>query len=598
MPLIIWPAFNATKSGFPLPEKGRVQSFFLSCTKSPKLKKQFLFLLLCWVCCLTSYAQYRQLLHKTHAQRVALLADVYQHTLIDKDSVTIFNMINGIQQLAITGKDDDLLFETALMRAHYFYYRDKFPASLVLQVLDSLRAEAVKQKITWLEALSENMLALYNFNQLKQYQLGFEHHAKVYRLIKDLGPAAFPHKQHCLLQMGQEYYFFRDFHESLFYNLAALRAGTPPVFQKDMDELGIMNTIGLCYQQLGILDSAAYYFNKTISVAQQNNRPAWEGIASGNLGNNFFLSKQYDLAIPLLQKDVQLAIASSDWGLASGSLMVLGEIALLQDKKDDAKKYLLTAQQYVYRSGQYERLQKLYPLLSKLHGLFSQPAMAAVYLDSALYVKDSIDRKLNALQMLRAKQQVDLEQYHAEVERITSQKKINLLERNILISVVMLMMAIAVYVYREQRKRSQRQEQQIRKAREDLSDAATQLEEFARNISEKNELIEILQQHGGDHELLEQLQQSTILTDKDWEYFRRLFEKVHHGFLSRLKDKLPSLTPAEIRFMALSKLDLSNKEMAAMLGIGTDAIRQYRSRLRKKLDLSEEGSLKELVGTI
>jgi DNA-binding CsgD family transcriptional regulator len=573
------------------------KNVYLVRTKLP-LKKHLLLFILCCAGWASLSAQYRQLLHKTYSQRAVLLRDMYQDQLRYADSTTIFNNIQAIKTLATQNADDDLLMEAALLRAHYFYYRDGPPA-IVLSILDSLKTEGVERKKIWLEVSAENMMALYNFNHLRQYQLGFEHHHKVYGLIKGLDPAVFPHKQSCLKQMAYEYYFFRDFRESLFYNLEALNTGTPAAFRQYFSELDIMNTTGLCYQQLNMLDSAEYYFRKTISLARENNKAAWEGIASGNLGNNYFLRKQYDEAVPLLQKDVEIAVETKDWGLASGSLMVLGDISLARHDISSAKQYLSGARQYVYRSGQYERLQKLYPLLSKLYGFLGQPSAAAVYLDSALFVRDSVSRKLNALQMLRAKQKVDLEQYRAEVEAIRSQKKINLLERNILISVVVLMMIAAIFIYRGLKKRSARQKEQIRKGREELADAARQLNEFACNISEKNALIEALQQNGGaDHALLEQLQQSTILTDHDWEYFRRLFEKVHAGFLTRLKEKVPGLTPAETRFIALSKLDLSNKEMAAMLGIGTDTIRQHRSRLKKKLHLHDEHGIDELVAEI
>ena len=79
-----------------------------------------------------------------------------------------------------------------------------------------------------------------------------------------------------------------------------------------------------------------------------------------------------------------------------------------------------------------------------------------------------------------------------------------------------------------------------------------------------------------------------MLTDDDWKNFVRLFDTVHEGFLNRLKEKLPGLSPAETRFVALSKLRLNNKEMAAMLGVSTDAIRQTRSRLKRKLNLIDE----------
>jgi DNA-binding CsgD family transcriptional regulator len=73
---------------------------------------------------------------------------------------------------------------------------------------------------------------------------------------------------------------------------------------------------------------------------------------------------------------------------------------------------------------------------------------------------------------------------------------------------------------------------------------------------------------------------------------------VHGGYLYRLRQKIAGLTPSETRFMALAKLNLNNKEMAASLGVGPNAIRNTWFRLRKKLNLPEEYSLKEFVKTI
>jgi DNA-binding CsgD family transcriptional regulator len=50
--------------------------------------------------------------------------------------------------------------------------------------------------------------------------------------------------------------------------------------------------------------------------------------------------------------------------------------------------------------------------------------------------------------------------------------------------------------------------------------------------------------------------------------------------------------------MTLCKLHYTNKEMAAMLGVSTQAIRQLRSRLRRKLNLPEEIDIEELAAQI
>jgi DNA-directed RNA polymerase specialized sigma24 family protein len=533
---------------------------------------------------------YERLLNKTHAQRVQPLLTFYHVYLLNEDSSLVFRRIDSVRAVADAHQDDDLAMEVSLMYAHYFYYRAHFDGAKTLSIIDSIKQEAIARKKVWAEALAENMAALHNFNTLQNYELAFEHHQRVYNLIKDLSPQEFPHKQNCLNQMADEYYAFNDFEESIQYNRLALEAEPAFKLYPPAMRIIILNTLGLSYQKLGRLDSSDYYLNEAYRQAAKENNIAWQGISSGNLGYNAFLRKQFDTAIPLLEKDVEIAVQTSDWGLASGSLMVLGDISLQRRDIARARQRLSQAREYVYRSEQYQRLQILYPLLSKLYSAEGNGALAAMFLDSALFVKDSVARKLNALQMLRAKQKVDIEKFRAEMDNIESERKLNMLERDILIAVVLLMMGVAIYIYKEQRKK-------YRLKQEELENASRRLNDFARNISEKNALIEMLEQQHGDEtsEALEQLRKSTILTDEAWEHFRELFEKVHHGFLQRLKEKIAGLTPAETRFIVLSKLGLSGKEMANMLGIGVDAIRQLRSRVRKKLNLGDETGLEDFV---
>jgi len=65
-----------------------------------------------------------------------------------------------------------------------------------------------------------------------------------------------------------------------------------------------------------------------------------------------------------------------------------------------------------------------------------------------------------------------------------------------------------------------------------------------------------------------------------------------------MQEKIPDLSPSEIRFMTLARLNFSNKEMAAALGVTPQAIRVTRHRLRKKLNLPDEQNLEELVQSI
>ena len=214
-------------------------------------------------------------------------------------------------------------------------------------------------------------------------------------------------------------------------------------------------------------------------------------------------------------------------------------------------------------------------------------------------------RQFNTLQLLRAHQRVELQQKKALEDSLAYQKRLKIIERNAMLALVVLLIGLLLYVYANTR-RKLRQEQalralQLREKEKELRLATTQLKEFAHNIQEKNRLIESLEEQFGAAEnntVLQELRQSTILTDEEWEKFRALFETAHAGFLERLHQRFPQLTPAETRFMVLSRLRFSNKEMAAALGVSPQSVRTIWYRIRKKHNLPEEAGQSELVGSI
>ncbi|MBL0006610.1 MAG: hypothetical protein IPP25_05320 [Saprospiraceae bacterium] len=61
---------------------------------------------------------------------------------------------------------------------------------------------------------------------------------------------------------------------------------------------------------------------------------------------------------------------------------------------------------------------------------------------------------------------------------------------------------------------------------------------------------------------------------------------------------MPDLTPGEIRLLAPTKLQITPRDMAGMLGISADSIKKTRHRLRRKINLPEDGTLDEVAAMI
>jgi len=78
--------------------------------------------------------------------------------------------------------------------------------------------------------------------------------------------------------------------------------------------------------------------------------------------------------------------------------------------------------------------------------------------------------------------------------------------------------------------------------------------------------------------------QSNLYLDGDWERFKLHFEQVHPDFFIKLKAEHPTLTQNEVRLCAYFHLNLSVKEIAALINIDPESVRKAKTRLNKKIN--------------
>jgi len=69
-------------------------------------------------------------------------------------------------------------------------------------------------------------------------------------------------------------------------------------------------------------------------------------------------------------------------------------------------------------------------------------------------------------------------------------------------------------------------------------------------------------------------------------------ESKYPGIVNVLKKTHPNLSDTEIRYCIFTKLNLSTKETASILGVSPNTVKTSRSRIKKKMNVSEKLSLK------
>jgi tetratricopeptide (TPR) repeat protein len=565
--------------------------------------RSFIFLIFLSTVC---HAQYEGMLHKTFKEKTPALVHFYGNVLKimgpafpGQDSI-----IASLRAFGKKHQDESLVAEASLAAAWMQAVQSPIGSlddkGMLAFIEDQQQAkDAVSVARTW------RMLGDQYWQKNHDYETALECYLKNIEAGKGLAEDVYPEKMYDYSSLGNIYYHFKEYRQAMVYLTQALTYEPP--FTKAVIQSDIRNTLGLYYLKTGNLDSSDYYFNEILQN-ETDRHEEWKGIAMGNLGYNYFLRGQYAKAIPMLEQDMAIAAKYNTPHVANESIICLATIYLKQNNINRAEALARQAEQFIIeKKVHFDQYEFLYPVLSKLAAVKGDFVKSQVYLDSALFVKDSVAKKFNALQLARAEQKGESVRRHLQLAALEQEKASKTRQRNILIGFLLMLSGIAFYIYRLiQRKHKQEQlvkDLHLEKKETELSTAQQQLIDFTANFQEKAQLLEQLEaqlQSKGTEEaqLLEQLQQSTLLTDDQWTSFRQVFDKVHGGYLIRLKEKLPDLTPAEIRYMALAKLRFNNKEMASALGISQQTVRVTVHRLRKKLNLPEEGSLTELVESI
>lgn len=585
-------------NGFPMPLLGFNHISPLTGASRSKVTRMVgvLLVLFSW----TGWAQYDALLHKSYKQNMEGIHDMYQDLIQIRDSVQRAKKAEEIKLFARKHKDRRLELNVDFFLNFWNAFYQKQPKKISLQKLQRQVEEATEENVDFLRARSLRALAEFYWKVEKNYELAFEQYLLLDKELVGTKADDYPEMARDLMQIGEAYYFFHDYAGAKKYFKRAI------VLPENNFNTIILNTsrnnLGLCYRHENKLDSSDYYFKKV----QQTNFPkakAWIRIATGNLGGNLYLRKQYDRAIPLLEADLYGAIAVNDYGSAAGSAVTLADIYREKGNIKQAKTFITYAQDNIQKAEDPDRLRLLYPVMSKWHAAAGNIQQSKQYVDSSIVALNRYNEKYSALKVVRAQQKVDRQKEKLQQAAIALERERKAAEKNLLILLIVILCAAMALTYFMQKKSQLIKDLELEKASQELEKAKLRLNRFTERIQEKKKLIYDLKQKldrstDAENVILLQLQQSTILTEEDWQDFKVLFEQVHAGFLHRLKEKYPSFSPAEIRFISLAKLNFSTKEMAVALGVSPQSIRTNWYRIRKKLNLSEELTVEELTASI
>ena len=164
-----------------------------------------------------------------------------------------------------------------------------------------------------------------------------------------------------------------------------------------------------------------------------------------------------------------------------------------------------------------------------------------------------------------------------------------------------------------QQERIDRREQKItllknEKLEAELRHKSKELASSAMAIIRKNEMLLQLKKEVENQKLklgsqypnkyadnLMRLINKNISSDDDWEIFQQNFDLIHESFFRNLLNQFPGMTAHDVKLCAFIRLNLSTKEIAALLNVTVRGVEAARYRLRKKFGLHASQNLTEFL---
>ncbi len=425
----------------------------------------------------------------------------------------------------------------------------------------------------------------------EEYVRGLEYLLRADWMMHHLDYKRFANLGTYFANLGYAYaYYFEDFENGKYYLELALKNG----FANPALRYAAYNFIGLLYRQKGDIDSSHRYFAIALEGARQNGDSAGVGEIVGNIGLNYFMEKRYDLAAGMLQTNFRIALQNKNWTSAALSNIILTKMDVATGKMEFAGAKIVLTRSLIDSMRITGTNKALYLASYNMYLSYldwakwrNEKGLIIGVQDTLLMYKDSLYATRDLKTALKV--QIDLikENSDTQIQLLKSEEIRKVWVRNFIILVcVGLFVVLALYIYRL-RLRSRQDQQKIADYLDKITEKNQLLKHYEHKIETEESKIQVTESSIPVTDLsthLHFLQSTTIHTEEDWQQFREIFEKVYPGFFNEVSDKIPNVSPAELRFLALTKLGIPAKQMAQSLGIAMDSVRKLRYRLRKKIE--------------
>jgi len=540
---------------------------------------------------IVSLSSYAQIQEKNLEEVNHLIKKARSFNQSQSDSSLIY--AKQALQLSLKREYDVPLIECYLLLTNYYWNRDDYKSALEY----AYKAEELTQNSNYKKQYAHTILIIASIHiEIGDTNQKFNSLFKALDLFTQLEDIK--GKSHAYMSLSGAHYKYGNVEKALEYCQKSIDES------KQINDLnGIsrtLNNMGAMYEKLDNFEKAKSYYLKSVNIAHKTHNVLLEGIVYLNLGqvysslNDIDSSYHYLMLAMEIFKSTHNAIRLADCHiqLANNHLKTRNynqgfehaKIALEIGKKNQRK---------ISIASSLKILQELYKTTDDLENAYKY---------NILYhsVRDSIRSKNVEIRLEQMEMKYTFE--HTLLEKESKQKHKRLIYITIFTVIVALMSLALITIYFKSKMRVARSIQEKVKLESELEIKHKELTTNTMFLIKTNKTLNDIRIHLiealNNKDLLDtQLAINSIINDikqatrsKIWKEFEIRFQQVHNNFNENLLAKFPKLTALDLRLCALLRLNLTTKEISELTGQRTASLEIARSRLRKKLGITNRST--------
>jgi tetratricopeptide (TPR) repeat protein/DNA-binding CsgD family transcriptional regulator len=381
-------------------------------------------------------------------------------------------------------------------------------------------------------------------------------------------------------------------------------------FLKTDPEKVLIFAIGRIYNNLGITfhndkqyDKALDYYHKAIQISEETNNKAALPYAYNNIGLVYKELGDYDIALTFYDKSLSIREQIDD---KEGIALTYSYFADCYNLKKDIQKAILYYNNALDLAKEVKNTNLQRVVAESLIKAYAQAENYKKSYEMHLVYKTLSD-SLNLQEGSRTAAMLDMQYKFDKIQKEMELEQQQRIFRNLTVSGILFTLLVVTtllfFLAQSKVRRIRLQRENYRLERDKLEDELDyKNKELTTNVMyllRKNELINSMSEkllalkntllkanQNAIQDIINELQRS--IDDDVWKEFEYRFKDVHEGFYKKLNELFPDLTQNEKKLCAFLRLNMSTKEISAITFQSTHSITIARSRLRKKLNLTNQ----------